>query len=227
MKKVVIALLAVVFSVFPSIASAGFISGGATLLTRLEVSKDNSTWVNYLAETDSGNQTLTVSPGDTIYFRLKTWDTGDTPAINITYSGVYTNPAGMDALSAFDSGSTDDLDGDAILFYGLSGLPDMNAGTLSFYLDGVDNGTTDATGFQSGGMTGRIAAGTADQTVILATVTITGADLFIASWEKLLFPRAYADDQATTQVRMLVSNPPVVPQTTPAVQVLPATGSDR
>jgi len=87
MKKVVFVLMAAVLIALPSFTSAGYSSGGAMLLTRLEVSKDNTNWVNYLAEENSGDQTLTVLPGDTVYFRLKTWNTGDAPSINITFTG--------------------------------------------------------------------------------------------------------------------------------------------
>lgn len=222
MKKALFILMAAVLVALPSFTSAGFSSSGAMLLTRLEVSKDGTTWVNYLAETNSGGQTLTVSPGDTIYFRLKTWNTGGTPAINIEYSAAYTNPGGVDAFDPFHPGVSDDSDGDAILFYVLNAPPDLTAGTTAFHLDGVADSTTETTGFQSGGMAAHIATSTPDQTVLLATVTITGADEFIVWWKNLLFPRALADDAATTQARILVATPAPVP----VPVVLPATGPD-
>jgi len=218
-----IVFLAVVFIALPNLASAGYSNGGgALLLTRLEVSKDNSTWVNYLAETNSGGQTLTVSPGDTVYFRLKTWDTGDTPAINITYTASYTNPSYIDALDPFHAGVNDDLDGnDPASYYALTGLPDATAGTLTFDLDGVAV-SSEITGYESGGMVARVKAGTPDQTVILATVIITGASQVGFNWWQRLFAHAYADSSATTQVRLLVSNPPAVA----ATPTLPVTGPD-
>lgn len=220
MKKALFILMAAVLVALPSFTSAGFSNGGATLLTRLEVSKDGTTWVNYLAETNGGGQTLTVSPGDTIYFRLRTWNAGANPAVNITYTSSYSNPQFIDAWDPFHPGVNDDLDADATFYYSLTGLPNMTAGTVSFDLDAVAPVSSETSGFQSGGMVARVAAGTPDQTVILATVIITGAGS-IAWWKNWLFPRAYADDSATTQVRILVSNPPVV---TPIV--LPTTGPD-
>ena len=224
MRKVLIVFLATVFVALPSFVSAGYSSGGAMLLTRLEVSKDNTNWVNYLAEENSGDQTLTVLPGDTVYFRLKTWNTGDAPSINITFTGSYTNPGYIDALDPFHPGVHDDLDGDATFYYALTGLPDMTAGTVSFDLDAVANGSTDLLNYQSGEMVARVAAGTPDQTVMLTTVIITGASQ-VAWWKKLLFPRAYADDSATTQVRILVSNPPAATAQM-TTQTLPVTGPD-
>ena len=224
MKKVVFVLMAAVLIALPSFTSAGYSSGGAMLLTRLEVSKDNTNWVNYLAEENSGDQTLTVLPGDTVYFRLKTWNTGDAPSIDITFTGSYTNPGYIDALDPFHPGVHDDLDGDATFYYALTGLPDMTAGTVSFDLDAVANGSTDLLNYQSGEMVARVAAGTPDQTVMLTTVIITGASQ-VAWWKKLLFPRAYADDSATTQVRILVSNPPAATAQM-TTQTLPVTGPD-
>lgn len=222
MRKVIITLAAIALAVMPTFASAVFINSGAILLTRLEVSKDEVTWVNYLAETSSGNETFTVSPGDTVYFRLKTWDTGNAPAVNVTYSASYTNPQYIDALDPFHAGNQDNLDGD-IFHYALSGLPDTTAGTLQFTLDAVANNSSDTANFESGGIVARVAAGTPDQTVILATIQITGSSLVTINWwENLLFSHAYADSSATTQARILVSNPPVA--TTPAVTALPATG---
>jgi len=219
MKKVLMVLMAAVLVALPSFVDAGYGGIGTNLLTRLEVSKDNATWVNYLAETNSGNQTLTVSPGDTLYFRLKTWNIGNNPASDIEFSATYTNPQYISALDPFSlTGAQNDLDGDVDNVYSLNAPP--SGGTMTFNLNAVAKNTTDLAGFESGGVLLKVAAGTPDQTVILATVTITGIRV-LGWWKDLLFPRAYADDAATTQVRIMVSNPPAV---TPVV--LPATGAD-
>lgn len=224
MKKIIVGFLVAVFVALPSFVSAGYSAndGNIILLTRLEVSKDNTNWVNYLAEENSGGQTLTVSPGDTVYLRLKTWNTGISPAVTVQYTGSYTNPQYIDALDPFHAGVYDDLDGDTLFYYGLDSLPDLTAGTMSFHLDGVLQDTDDQAGYQGGEIVARVKAETPDQTVILATVQINSTD-FVVWWKRLLFPRAYADDVATTQVRLLVSNPPAA---APATQTLPVTGPD-
>jgi hypothetical protein len=226
MRKVaLVLLLAVSIVVLPKIVFASFNFGDVALETRLEVSKDNATWVNYLADSNSGNQTLTVSPGDTLYFRLKTWDTGLTPATNVRYGASFTNPSYIDSLDPFHIGTNDDSDGDGHP-YTLTGTPDMTAGTFQFTLDNVASSSTETTNDESGAMVAGIDARTPDQTVFLVTVQITGiVELSNASWLNNLSPKAYADSQATTQVRILVSNPALV--STPAVTAsTPATANE-
>lgn len=224
MKKIIFALMAAAFVALPSFVSAGYVAGGGNVVinTRLEASADNSTWVNYLAEENSGGQTLTVSPGDTIYLRLKTWNTGGMPA-GVEYTGTFTNPAYLDSPEMFSSGAgaKDDLDGDATYYYALTSF-DTSSGVTLFTLDAIMNGSTVDANYQSGGITAQIKSDTPDQTEMLVTVQVTGADAYITWWQRL-FTHAYADDAATTQVRILVSNPPATAVTTPT---LPVTGPD-
>ncbi len=216
MKKVaLVLLLAVSIIVLPKIVFAAFSLGDVALETRLEVSKDNTNWINYSADSNSGNQTLTVSPGDTLYFRFNTWDTGLTPATNVSYGASFTNPQYVNALDPFHPGTNDNTDGD-LHPYVLTGTPDMTAGTFQFTLSNVAASSTVTTNDESGIMVAKVAAATPDQTQIWMTVQISGiVELSDASWLNSLYPKAYADTRATTQVRILVSDPAPVP--TPAV----------
>jgi hypothetical protein len=205
-KLLVIAVLAAALAIIPSLVFAGYDEGdGYELLTRLEVSKDGSTWINYSAETNSGNQTLTVSPGDTIFLRLKTWDIGQSPATNIQFSSTFTNPTNIDAFDPFTSGN-DDSDGDGLLFYSAVSV-NINAGTFLFSLDGVAGNTNENAGYQSGTVAARIGANAPNGSITLITVQITDADHPVAYKINQLFPRAYADEQGATQIRLLVYNP--------------------
>ena len=57
--------------------------------------------------------------------------------------------------------------------------------------------------------TSTVSSDTPDGTVILVTVAITQANPFGVAWLDRLTNRAYADDSATTQARILVQSPPV------------------
>jgi len=214
MKKIVaFVLIIAALVILPSFAFAGFNNTrGIVLQTRLEVSKDGTNWDNYVAETDPGNQTLTVSPGDTIFFRLKTWNTSEARGANILYTASYTNPQYIDRLDPFHAGVGDDIDGDGSL-YTITDT-DPVAGTMHFSLDGVNGGTNETSGFESGGIAARISADAPDKAVILATVQITAASGSFNDYN-YFSGRAYADDSATTQVRILISNPSVTPSVTP------------
>jgi hypothetical protein len=215
MKKAAIIIIAVISILgLSQIVGAGFAPEGQEfdLRTRLEVSKDGSNWYNYTAESNPGNQTLTVSPGDTITMRLKTWDVGSEAATNIGYTSSFTNPSYFSAFYTFgDAGANADVDGDATLYYN-AGTFDMSGGTFTFTLDGVDHNTTINSGEQSGQVTATIGDDAVDQGVILVTAQITDATEppVIVGFLDRLFPKALADAQATTQVRMIVSNPQTI-----------------
>jgi len=224
MKKIIVAALAAIFIALPSLVSAGYSGDDIMLMTRLEVSKDNSTWVNYLAEENSGDQILTVLPGDTVYLRLKTWNTGDSDAYNVSYTGDFTNPQYLSSSDMFTSGAgaKNDLDGDETYYYSMTSYS-STTGAAIFTLDGVVGSSTVDTNYQSGGITATVSSDTPDQTIMLVTVRITDIAGRGFTWRDLLFPRAHADDSATTQARILVSIPTTA---APVVPTLPVTGPD-
>lgn len=207
---------------------AGYTDAGINLKTRLEVSSDNVNWVNYLAEDKSGSETLTVAPGSTIYFRLKTWnsDADNTGFVNL--NSTFTNPAYLTNTVFFATGGAEDLDGDSTPYLPgpLGYVAETGSGDAT--LLGVGGNSTADTNFQSGGMTFQISSSTPEQTVILATTQITSASpLFV--WIDRVINRAYADSNGTSQARVLVatSTPAAtLTPTTPAVSILPATGYD-
>lgn len=220
MKKIIIVLgvLALLLFVPIYIAYAGYgIGAGFNLKTRLEVSADNATWVNYLAEDNSGGDILTVSPGDTIYLRLKTWNEGGTAGEDTTFTGTFTNQQYLTNSTMFTGvgGGSGDLDEDGLYGYAMTGGGyNSVTGIAEFLLTGVVNGSTDEVNFQTGGITSEISASTPDQTLITVTVIITGTNPELA-WLNRLLPRAYADEFGTTEVRILVDNPPADPTPTP------------
>jgi hypothetical protein len=204
MKKILMILAIVIgVAIIPSFVSAGFSPEGSDydLRTILEVSKDGITWLNYNAETNSGDQTLTITPGDIVYVRLKTWNVGDTDANNIQFTSSFTNPQYIDSFDAFN-GANDNLDGDEI-YYHYEGV-DTDTGEFQFSLDQALANTTEESGFQSGAVTMSVDSATPDQAVILVTVQIPTEQ---ATFLDKLLPRVYADSNATTQVRIIVSNP--------------------
>jgi len=233
-KKVLIVLASVLAVVLPTWVIAGFTGDlGVDLHTRLEGSSDNSTWLNYTAEDNPGDATLSVSAGDTVYLRLKTWDTSDTIVANsIVYSGTFTNPQYVNTPDFLGTGTNDDLDGDGVLLYSLTSY-DSGSGSAVFGLNGIYPSSTVDTDYESGGITFTTDPDTPDQTVILATVQITSAEeeLWISRAPRIT-DRALADDPSTTRVRILVNNPTATPTPTPtstatatvAVSSLPETG---
>jgi hypothetical protein len=212
---------------------AGFGQEGAfiNVKARLEVSKDNVNWVNYEAEDDSGSGTLTVSPGDTIYFRLKTWNTGTHSVANVAYAAAFTNQQYLidSVMFTGSGGGSGDLgdDGDPANGYSMTGEGyNSETGIATFELSGVAADSTITSGYQSGGITSQIATGTPDQTIITAAVTISDAVDLEIGWLNNIVSRAYADEFGTTTIGIIVSNPAVANNTADQsiVQTLPATG---
>lgn len=238
---IVLGVLFLVLAVPIYITHAGFGEGGAgyNLKTRLEVSADNSTWANFLAEDNSGGATLTVAPGDTIYLRLKTWDEGILPGVNTTFTGTFTNQQYLTNSTMFTGpgGGSGDLDGDIVNGYSMTGGGyNPVTGVAEFILNAVQNGSTENVNFQSGGITSQIATGTPDQTVIMVTVVINNTNPGVG-WLDHFLERAYADNLGTTQVRILVNANATSPTPTPTPApsstttaadeaTLPATGAD-
>lgn len=220
MKKFLIVLaLGILCSMLPLGAFAGYSgSGDFELRTKLEVSKPGSDWMNYLAEDNPGNQTLSVNAGDTVTFRLKVWDVTATSAQNVVLSSTITNPQYIETANIFDGSSTtnNDLDGDTAV-YSLTAF-DPAAGTGTFGLQAVMGNSSENANFESGTYTTKISSSAPDQTLIEVTITLTAANELRIINRSNLINRAYADEFGTTKVRILVQNP------TTATTVLPATG---
>lgn len=206
---------------------------GIEIQSRLEVSSDNTNWVNYVAEDNSGNQTLTVTPGSTIYFRIKAWNTGDANAGMVNMSSTFTNPSYLTNSSFLSTSEEQDLDGDSTPY-----LPSpfgyvAETGTADFTLLFAQANSTVDSNFQSSTMAFQTSASTPEQTVILATIQVTSAGPWLV-WLDKLVNRAHADANGTSQARILVANPAATPTSTPTptssaaavVSTLPATGPD-
>ncbi len=224
MKKVfIVVMLGMLCSLIPLGVFAGYSgTGDFELRTKLEVSKPGSDWMNYTAEDNPGNQTLSVNAGDTVTFRLKVWDVTSTAAQDIALATTVTNPQYIETANIFDGSSTtdEDLDGDT-LDYSVTSF-DSTAGTGTFALDAVAASGSENTGFESGTYTTKISGSTPDQTLIEVTITLTAANNLRFLSRSSLLDRAFADDLGTTKVRILVQNPT---PTATATTVLPATGA--
>lgn len=210
--------------------------GSLDITTRLEVSSDNTNWVNNVAEDNAGGQTLTIAPGGTVYFRLKTWNEGGDNCTGVNFTATFTNQQYLTNSQMFTgagngSGDLGD-DGDPSHGYFMSEDYNPDTGIASFELDYVQSGSTITSGYQSGGITSQIASSTPEQTVITATVVATDAFPQGYAWQNLFTPWAHADDSATTTVRILVTTPPaaasnsVTTASSPIVSTLPSTGPD-
>lgn len=226
MRKLVFMLIVgLVVALIPASVLAGFgvVGTGIDLRTRLEVSNNGSDWYNYSAESNPGDQTLQVHPGDTVNFRIKMWNVGSTPADQITLSATTTNPQYIQTANIFDGSATtnQDLDGDGLV-YAVTSF-DPVAGTGTFSHDGVNIGTIEAgtTNNEGGTYTTTISSSAPDQTLIEVTMRITGAEEAQRFNLMHLLDRAYADEYATTIVRILVVNQPA------AAPALPSTGANQ
>lgn len=221
-KLCLLLIVGLIVALIPISVLAGFSGGGdINLMTRLEVSNNGSDWYNYSAETNSGLQTLQVHPGDTVTFRIKVWNLGNSAANNIALSATTTNPQYIQTANIFDGSATtnQDLDGDGY-DYAVTSF-DSAAGTGTFLLDEADTGTVEAgtTNNEGGTYTTQISSSTPDQTLIEVTMKITAASEVRGEDQTNninLLDRAYADDEGTTIAKILVVNQPAT--------ALPSTG---
>ena len=221
MKKWLIAVFAgVFFALVPLGVLAGYPGTNIELLTRLEVTKDGSSWYNYSVETNSGGQTLDINAGDTVTFKVKMWNTGSSNATSVSLAVNSTNSQYVETANIFDgsAASNADLDVDGHI-YTLTGFT-PSAGTATLGQDYVAAGTVETgdTNKESGTYTTKISSSTPDQTLITVTMTVTAAEeqRMVGG----LLDRAFADSSGTTVVRILVHNTSGVAQTT----ALPSTG---
>lgn len=119
MKKSLSKLLMLFYAVMlisPIPAGAVFNDLTGSVGVRVLVSKDGTNWINYY-NTNSENptgQTLTVNPGDKIYFKGEVWNAGETD-VNPGIFACIKNAKYLQDIGAFDNASgDDDLDNDGI-----------------------------------------------------------------------------------------------------------------
>lgn len=119
MKKSLSKLLMLFYAImliFPVPAGAVLVDGNAVGGVRVLVSKDGTNWLNYSnsnSESPTG-QTLTVNPGDKIYFKGEVWNAGETD-INPLIIAYIKNAKYLQDIGAFDNAEgDDDLDNDGI-----------------------------------------------------------------------------------------------------------------
>lgn len=232
MKKVLFAVFALILTV-PALAFAHLYDMGQfedtyDIGTRVEVSKDSgATWFSYDSSDDPAlgtGQTLTASPGDTLTFRVRVWNEGNTVANNVVGVGTETSFSYLSNVSGvFDN---PDADGNSQNITGGS-IDTINIASLA-------SGGSATSGEEMATFTGKVKSDVPNGTVIKMHYEITSASHPVitfnpsAVWYSLV-PKAMADSDGTavTEARVQVSNPtPVAVQTQPAVvQELPRTGT--
>lgn len=82
-------VLVLFFGYFPAKAQEDNFNGHI----KVEVSADGVTWINYGGTENPGGAALAAGPGDTVFARVKIWNSGTTQAVNLTGSGSLTNSA--------------------------------------------------------------------------------------------------------------------------------------
>ncbi|MDD5606776.1 MAG: hypothetical protein PHN37_02875 [Candidatus Pacebacteria bacterium] len=197
---------------------------------RIDVSKDGgNTWYNYMADENPGNQTLTVSPGDTLIFRGTSWNAGALDA-GVAFEGIITNTEYIDTFNAFEGGN-EDVDGTGA-FYTLNGINVVNDSMImAIGLETHLDTTKDENDPELGSITLTLTDNIPDQTVITGTFELLGAVPYLVFNP---FSTAYAQGAlAESTVRILVENPEVeaevqqedTPET--ILEDLPQTGKEN
>lgn len=235
MKKHKIMVLGSIFSllslVFPAIAGAVYDGGTVSVAVRVEASKNGGAGYCYSGDCATSGQTLTASPGDTITFTGRSWNTGVNDAA-VGYQGVITNTQYIETINIFE-GSQSDLDGDTV-DYDSSGYSVDGNGTATFdiglysgvnptYLSTSKN-SGDGDLNQRGSITLTLKNTIPDQTVITGTFELTSASVYAQHPGPMSLlsntARAQGLDGGISEARLLVSNP-----SQPAAQTLPQTGA--
>lgn len=197
--------------------------------TRVEVSKDGgSSWASFDSSDATGlgeGQTLVVSPGDILIFKVRVWNEGYDNALNVVGVGTRENFTFLSDISGvFDN---PDEDGDSTDITG-GGVDTIN-------IDILASGGSASSGYQSATFTGKVKSDIPDGTVVKVHYEITSADFpeilnFSPSvfWA-FLIPVVHADDDGTavTEARAIANNPHVVSEQNPPapVQELPQAGT--
>lgn len=224
MKKVFFVLIAaLLLALFPFGAFAGFSGDNIEILTRLEASNNGTDWYNYSAETNSGGQTLEINAGDTVTFKVKMWNIGESDAQNIVMNLTSTNWQYVETANIFDgsAASNADLDGDTAEYTLADFSPSAGTATFNHIFVGYGTNETGDTNSESGTYTTKISSSTPDQTVITVTITVSTAEEARVIVGSSFLDRAMADDSATSVVRILVHNTTAQAATT----TLPETGA--
>lgn len=204
-KRLIIGLISVAFLVLafvvPKLASAVYNGGGTEINMRMDVSTDGTNWYNFTGDPADGNQTLTANAGDTLIFRLSTWNTGDNPALNLEFQAGINN---VDYLEFANDFYDDDYDNNDNAysgnFAGAITLPDIAANLLQ----------EDA---ETGLLRVVIKDNIPNNTLLQGSIELTGIDIIG------LLPTAYAQGLTESDFRILVRN-------TGNMEELPITGPD-
>lgn len=199
----ILVLIVASLTFIPFKTKANIIGGGLDIGARAEVSKDNgATWYNFSADSNPGGQTLVVSPGDTLLFRGKVWNGGESDGVNLVFNAIIDHPEYLEGSVAFYD---DDEDRNGVHYTGY-----IN-GTVT--LPSVSHGTNENVpgGYESGTFQVNVRSDAPDQGVIEGIFEVIQIGLPTGAKEKSfldnLIPRAYAQmGTARATVKILISN---------------------
>ena len=187
---------------------------GVDLKFKIEGSTDNATWVNYSGTDFAGGQTITASPGDVIYWRVKIWNEGPQRALTIDNEAAYINDSYIELIDITNM----DLDGDEREYDGGD-------------LDQVNEGTSEDTGYQgvSGSITLKNSFPEGETAIVFGgyVADYTAGALGFAPMP--LVSRALAVGvNKSSAIRIVVNTTPLANNTTvataPVITTLPQTG---
>jgi len=181
------------------------------LKIKLEASIDNGlTWHNYSGTTNPKGESITASPGDTVFIRLKTWNENAThTATNVQLLGAYTNTKYI----ASGSCTNTDQDGNGTEYSGGLATAGLGVGAIDLGANGSETANYESAIFiaklKKSFPIGR--------TVIIGRITITDEGESAAVGQLLGAPYALASGLGNySQVRVVVNvneNPQNLPQT--------------
>jgi len=180
---------------------------------KLEASVDNgATWHNYSGTEFQGGESVNADPGDTVLMRIKIWNTGEGDASDVVSTGVLTNYAYVDNISAVST----DADGNG-RSYTLGS--EMESGTITQ----VDNSGTEACTALSGSECASLNFVLSNdfpvgETVITSEVDIASYEtrMMVGSLNNILAREVYAvgtGRKSAARIVVNVAEPEVLPQT--------------
>lgn len=232
------AFLSLVSLCFPGLTTRATLldpGNGISVGSMVTVSKNNSTWDNYLNTSNitPTGQTLVVKPGDTLYFKGEVWNSADAvtgAAVQPLMVALIKNAKYLDNIETFAGGNAD-KDGNGIDFVTVPGPPppllnEYNAYGLTFSEPLLPKGPLGPGNIpESGLITAKVKADVPDGTVIEGTLALFNLNQEQFQAGNIFTKKALADgfsdiiDQVPERasVRILV--------TQPAVTTLPATGA--
>ncbi|RJO60257.1 hypothetical protein C4544_05810 [candidate division WS5 bacterium] len=223
MKKTVFRSAILMASVFfiPVVATAVYNDGNGTILgVKMEVCKkavcEESDWVTYETDGSGPQNTLLVSPGDTIKFRASSWNEG-TNDVNPTYNALITNAAVFSDISAFE-GVNDDVDNNGNFYSLIDGQTTGNDYAMAIDIENDLFTTSNADNPEVGELSATVRTDydIPDQTAVDVTFNIVAADPLLAKIP--LIGKAYAAGLTESKAKIIISNP----DNTQPVENLPA-----